>query len=602
MSKSFGLNQLLIATSLALLTLTIMSPEIFASHEKLVDRHGQPAKPNGACTTPLLASDNWSSTEKSIWAKICIGDDADLGEWNNNEHVDNSFRVVSPRFLETIILHQPYSSAITHYGVTIRGAWFKEIFDLSHAVLANPIRLENCKFESTVIFTNLRSSQLISFEDSKFNDDLDMEQIHTDSTVSLSGSHFSGDVDISNANIRIGLKMVDATFMKPLDMRGIRAGAIIGRNSRYTDIELLGGSKIERNVELDGAEVSGVLDIRALEVNGNIFLRGGGKFNRVIIRSTKVQGGLELDESAYKGHVEMTGLQTNGGVSVTGITGTSMKISNSSIGGDLNLIASSLTSLSLSETSIRGEFVLAGSSFKSALHWNKNGRISMINTDTGAFRIYYPDDNEKAQAVIPSKVGLTGFTYSRISGTANTDIAKGNAPELIGADAMGKWLLGQLPYSRQSYQHLANVLRTSGYVEKANDVLFESRNREYYVAEGLQKVSLWLEWVLIGYGYRIYLSFFWAIGLILVGATILWISRQGVAKQIPFARYPFGYLIYGLDLIFFSFDMLLPIIKLREQHYSIDLVGWVRYYFYFQKVAGWILGSFIVAGLSGLTK
>jgi hypothetical protein len=34
----------------------------------------------------------------------------------------------------------------------------------------------------------------------------------------------------------------------------------------------------------------------------------------------------------------------------------------------------------------------------------------------------------------------------------------------------------------------------------------------------------------------------------------------------------------------------------------IDLRGWVRYYFYFRKLMGYVLGSFIVAGLSGLTK
>jgi hypothetical protein len=48
--------------------------------------------------------------------------------------------------------------------------------------------------------------------------------------------------------------------------------------------------------------------------------------------------------------------------------------------------------------------------------------------------------------------------------------------------------------------------------------------------------------------------------------------------------------------------MLLPIVKLNEQHYKIDLQGWVRYYFYFHKLMGYVLGSFIVAGLSGLTK
>jgi hypothetical protein len=46
----------------------------------------------------------------------------------------------------------------------------------------------------------------------------------------------------------------------------------------------------------------------------------------------------------------------------------------------------------------------------------------------------------------------------------------------------------------------------------------------------------------------------------------------------------------------------LPIIKLRDAHYKIDLVGLPRYYFYGHKVAGYVLASFLIAGLSGLTK
>jgi len=56
---------------------------------------------------------------------------------------------------------------------------------------------------------------------------------------------------------------------------------------------------------------------------------------------------------------------------------------------------------------------------------------------------------------------------------------------------------------------------------------------------------------------------------------------------------------YGVS---YSFDLLLPIIRLREQHYCIDLAGWARYYFYIHKIMGWVLASFLVAGLSGLTK
>jgi hypothetical protein len=56
---------------------------------------------------------------------------------------------------------------------------------------------------------------------------------------------------------------------------------------------------------------------------------------------------------------------------------------------------------------------------------------------------------------------------------------------------------------------------------------------------------------------------------------------------------------YGIA---YSVDMLLPIIRLRQLHYEIDLAGWMRYYFYFHMVMGYVLVSFLIAGLSGLAK
>ena len=81
----------------------------------------------------------------------------------------------------------------------------------------------------------------------------------------------------------------------------------------------------------------------------------------------------------------------------------------------------------------------------------------------------------------------------------------------------------------------------------------------------------------------------WTLLLVILGAWVLGVSGEGPKNGMP----------VGLS---YSFDMLLPIIKLRDAHYEIDLKGWPRYYFYVHKVAGFVLASFLVAGISGLTK
>jgi hypothetical protein len=70
---------------------------------------------------------------------------------------------------------------------------------------------------------------------------------------------------------------------------------------------------------------------------------------------------------------------------------------------------------------------------------------------------------------------------------------------------------------------------------------------------------------------------------------VLRVSEQGRRHGMP----------YGIA---YSIDMLLPIIQLRKMHYDIDLDGWARYYFYFHKIMGYVLGSFLVVGISGLVQ
>jgi hypothetical protein len=59
---------------------------------------------------------------------------------------------------------------------------------------------------------------------------------------------------------------------------------------------------------------------------------------------------------------------------------------------------------------------------------------------------------------------------------------------------------------------------------------------------------------------------------------------------------------YNINPLAYSFDLLLPIIRLREKHYQMDLNPWVRIYFYFHKIMGYVLASFLIAGIAGLTK
>jgi hypothetical protein len=166
-------------------------------------------------------------------------------------------------------------------------------------------------------------------------------------------------------------------------------------------------------------------------------------------------------------------------------------------------------------------------------------------------------------------------------------------------DRQATWFIGWLavdrPYTPQPYHQLANVMRAAGYPEKANTILYAGKQRElqeawkkgnFWRAFGLQ----WLKWTIgFGLGYRFFRAVYWVLLLTLIGVLALQYSPTNLGLTFP-AQFAF------------SLDQLLPIIKLDESHADISLSGWPCYYFYVHKIMGYILASFVVAGLAGVTR
>jgi hypothetical protein len=158
-----------------------------------------------------------------------------------------------------------------------------------------------------------------------------------------------------------------------------------------------------------------------------------------------------------------------------------------------------------------------------------------------------------------------------------------------GDDRITEWFEKHKSFSPQPYEQLALVVQNQGYADQARAIRYAGKERERNEAHGLQHAWLTTLNLAIGYGHYIERAIIWTVVLVMLGAIVLRISGEGPKHGLPI----------GLS---YSFDMLLPVIKLRDAHYEIDLVGWPRYYFYVHKIAGFVLASFLVAGISGLTK
>jgi hypothetical protein len=146
-----------------------------------------------------------------------------------------------------------------------------------------------------------------------------------------------------------------------------------------------------------------------------------------------------------------------------------------------------------------------------------------------------------------------------------------------------EWFARHKSFSAQPYEQLALAFQNRGLADEARAIRYAGRERERSESKGLRYAWLTTLSLAIGYGHYIDRALWWTLGLVALGALVLRVSGQGRKNGMP----------YGVS---YSFDMLLPVIKLRDAHYNIDLVGWPRYYFYVHKIAGFVLASFLVAG------
>lgn len=143
-------------------------------------------------------------------------------------------------------------------------------------------------------------------------------------------------------------------------------------------------------------------------------------------------------------------------------------------------------------------------------------------------------------------------------------------------------------YSPQPYEQLARILRTQGRPGEADTILYAGRERERLDSSG--SLYLWLSTlkIIIGYGYQVWLAIIWLNLLWILGAFVQWTRPAARNKSV-------------VQLLMYSFEMLLPIFRLRgdtKDFRSAPQDIW----FHFQSLLGIVLTAFLAAGLAGLTK
>ena len=356
-------------------------------------------------------------------------------------------------------------------------------------------------------------------------------------------------------------------------MVGIKVGADIYLNE----------SKIERSEQ--ERERMGGINLDSSSINGSVFFQGTAVDGDVRMVRADVGGDVYVITSGFTGKLHLPSASIGGDLIIrVSLLGQESDFAYLSVGRNLSVEGAKLSGLDATGARIGGSFRLR--------HWeneNEDERIEWIEgTQAPVLKLnnVRVRDLQTIEGAWPNELGwsLGGFVYSALDGFTDNELIR--------------WLNGDEVYLPQSYRQVSSVLRDSGRDDLADDVLFAMRERERS-----QPDLSFLHWfylsalrIFIGYGYggRMFWSVGWVAGLSVIGTIVLYVSRERIPGRRP---------VHFLDSYFYSLDMLLPVVHLRELHYtSWHLMTWSKYYFYGHKLMGYVLIFFVIAGLSGLSE
>ncbi|MBI4526526.1 MAG: pentapeptide repeat-containing protein [Deltaproteobacteria bacterium] len=435
-----------------------------------------------------------------------------------------------------------------------------------------------------VELTGARIAGVLDTTNSKFTGKLNMNSFWVGQHLLMGKQTEFAEVDLSAANIGGVVSMIGCKFRGKLNMNSLRVGQhLLMRNgAEFTEVGLT-AAKIEGYLDIGSSKFVDKLNMNRVEIRRNLFMRDGAEFTEVDLTSANIGGQVDLTRSKFTGKLNMDSLRVGEQLLMRekaefAWLGKEYPIClvSGEIGGDMVISDSQFPSLDLTGTKIHGELRL-GSDIEKPVRWHQEATLILRNTHVAALQ-----DTEDAW---PEKIKLDGFTYSRLGGLAGdfSQIAK----------RKGAWFISWLAkseYSPQPYGQLGEVLQKAGYKEMANQVLYAGKQRE-------KKGSSWRRWLwmllqdmFIGYGFKLERSLYWVIGLTALGTVILTWSDQGPTPHAVLSR------------IFYTLNMLLPVIQLDKAYDNVTLTGYTQIYFYVHKILGYFIGFFIIAGLSGLTK
>ena len=436
----------------------------------------------------------------------------------------------------------------------------------------------------------------IGMDDSEFSGDLNMDSIEVGKSLHMSNGAKFDKVILAGANIRGQVSMIGSEFSGDLDMDSIKVGdSLLMRNgSKFKSVDI-NGANIGGQIDMDGSEFSGDLDMDVIVVGESLHMSNGAKFDKVILRGSNIRGQVSMIGSEFSGDLDMDSIKVGDSLLMrNGSKFKSVDINGANIGGQIDMDGSEFSGDLDMEAIEVGESILMrnGAKFDAELKLVLSKIGSNLDISNSSFTILKLTgtnirkelnyNSSKSNKFWPEKLEISGLTYNGITDKGSYKLS---------IEGLKIFLERQTSYSPQPYKQLASVLQDTGQINMANKILYMGKERERVEADFPYNLGLLFSKYFIGYGigYGYFIVLFWIAFFVRLGVGFL--RKYGDDKN---HHIKLGHA--------YSFDMLLPIIRLREEYYKIELSEPATKYFYLHKGMGYVLAFFLIAGLSGITQ
>ncbi len=556
----------------------------------------------------MLKEKDFTPAEKFVWKQVRQGKRANFnesegfgGELNypdpeeakGHDEAWPENRILRAEFLEALLFDPEFRDQVKGFGIWIVGGWIEDDLIWSHRKISFLICFHRCRFEGKVTAIDVRFYSTLFFDGSWLKRKLNLNGVKVEDHLFMRGATLSS-VELVGAQIGGQLNMDSSIFRGEINLNGlkVRQGLLMSGVATFYEVDL-DSANIFPQLNFIGASFNRKLSLSATKIKNDAHMSKAA-FNDIDLTGIQIGGQLDLTGAKFKGQLDASNLSVGINLMLRDITiqtNSSFKFSLAQIGGNLGLGSKSsqgneLPSIDLSGSTIKGELDLGA---YSNIAWQGNATLNLRITSVGYISARLKD--------WPDNLKLDGFRYEHLGGL---EYHENRDPGKWAVKDIKKWLGKQGTHSPDPYRQMARVLEKQGHSEKAEEVPYagmeETRKqvKEDSKGENLKWNYWWLsaQKIAVGYGFRKRWALLWMFGFWALGVGILCGSGQAEALKMNLGM---GY----------SLDMLMPIMRLNALHYTKEYAlknDFVQWYFYFHQIMGYVLVTFLIAGLSGVFK